>query len=262
MNLNELSQPSTLRGLDVQQPASSVPHPAHPVSSTRQQVRFLNVADIPALLELEHAKWEDDQAASAAVLQQRIEAYPEWCAAAFCSATGKMLASLFVKPISEAEMRACATWADAAQIQPTAADATKQDMFGISMSSINKEAVENLFMFFIPRMVRAGKRHVYLGSPMPGVRKWCEKNPRGDVVNDYGRAMKNGLPMDPQLRYYHKKAFNQIIAIKPEYFPHRESLNYGAVLRMTLPLTRLHFIWKWLPASMVQEIFRRLSKLL
>ena len=213
------------------------PTPARPESTQAAiKVRFLTVADIPALMELELAKWDEDQATNPEVLQLRIESYPRYCIAAFCVHTGKMLASLFIKPISDIEMQACNTWADAAAIRPSADDGKKASLFGISMSSINKDAVEELFLFIIPLAVKDGKRHVYLGSPIPGLKKWREKNPQTDVAKDYVFVTRNGLPVDPQLRYYNKKGFNTIMSAKPEYFPHADSMNYGAVLRMALPL--------------------------
>lgn len=235
---------------------------ARPCGRSGIVVRFLTRDDIPALLELERAKWEDDQAASAQVLQQRIEAYPRWCVAALDARSGKLLASLFVKPITDTEMQHCYTWADAAVVDASPADAHQRALFGISLSSIDKDAVESLLLFLIPLAIKSGKRHVYLGSPVPGLQKWRQKHPQADIARDYVFAKKQGLPVDPQLRYYHRKGFTTIIAAKPDYFPHRASLDYGAVLRMALPLSQLSMVWRWVPDEVMQAFFRRLARFL
>ena len=66
------------------------------------QTRFLEPKDIPALMALEHSKWESDQAASSTMILERIRAYPELCIGTFCLHTGKAMASLFMRPVDPA----------------------------------------------------------------------------------------------------------------------------------------------------------------
>ena len=39
-----------------------------------------------------------------------------------------------------------------------------------------------------------------------------------------------GLPLDPQLRYYHRRGFKDLVAVRPDYFPHAGGTGYGVRL--------------------------------
>ena len=41
---------------------------------------------------------------------------------------------------------------------------------------------------------------------------------------------RSGLPVDPQLRYYHLRGFKDIMGVKPGYFPHERSHDHGVIL--------------------------------
>lgn len=226
------------------------------IQTESQLVRFVTNADIPGLLELEHLKWTEEQAATDQVFQQRILAYPKLCFAVFCKQTGKVLASAFLKPITKIEIDASPNWQELAQINPSPADLQKKGLFGISLSSMDKEAPNNAFVFVLLLMIKGGYRRIYLGSPIPGLRKWQENNPHADIVHDYVLAKRHRLPLDPQLRYYHKKGFDKILAVKIDYFPHIDSMNYGAILEFKLPL--ILFLCRWLPQRTLQWLVSKL----
>ena len=136
---------------------------------SRLQTRYLETGDIPALMELEHSKWEPGQAADSTILLKRIQAYPELCIGTFCPRTGKALASLFMRPIDPAMFTAPTRWDVAADVEISRpGDGDSRSLFGISMSSNNAEAVKEIFRFLYPRALKAGWRDVYLGSPIPG----------------------------------------------------------------------------------------------
>lgn len=133
-------------------------------------VRFLAEADVPELLRLEHQTWTEEQATRAEEMRQRISAHPTLSMGAFCPRTGTALASLFLGPIS--------------------------------LSSNDGTAVEALMAWLWPQALKAGRRDIYLGSPVPGLAAWRRRqHPEGDVDDDYVRARRHGLPADPQLRY-------------------------------------------------------------
>ena len=200
--------------------------------------RFLQVEDTPALMELECSKWDTTQAADNATLQRRIEVYPDLCVGTFCPRTGKALASLFMRPINPAMFTAPTRWETAANIDsmgPTMYG-NSRSLFGISLSSNNAEAVNEIFRFLIPHALKAGWNDVYLGSPIPGFRNARKKNPNL-FVWQYVHAKRNphaDQPLDPQLQYYFKKGFKHIVSIQENYFPHPDSMNYGVILRSTL----------------------------
>lgn len=229
--------------------------PASPV-----EVRFLRLGDVEALVELEQVKWDEEgQAADGAEMAARIQAYPYLSIGVFDTA-GAALASLFMKPMVMDELRTAATWSDCARVE-TAVPAATSSLFGISLSSVDADAVMAMLEFFWPYALKHGWRDIYLGSPMPGLRAWKCANP--DTPADvYMREERHGLPRDPQLRYYHGKGFKDIVSCKPNYFPHAASLDHGAVLRGRIPLSAGAPLWRLVPLSWLRQMRHLLLRLL
>lgn len=220
--------------------------------------RFLAPRDISALLDLEHAKWNSNQVASEAELLRRIYTHPHLSMGAFCSESGQLISSLFMKPVADDFYRNVATWNDclAASVPEKSSS-----LFGISLSSRHQHGVDALLRFFWPKALKGGWRYIYLGSPVPGLSSWLRSNP-GGRPEDYVFACRGKYPLDPQLRYYHKRGFTKIVTLKPDYFPHKLSLDYGALLRGTVPLSILSLVWKALSLPCVERITRPLAGIL
>ncbi|WP_197328991.1 hypothetical protein [Ralstonia syzygii] len=234
------------------------PVTAYPIVNQQAHARRLTHRDLSALLELEHEKWDSRQAASRVDLRARIDAHPDLAVGAFCQATGRMLASLFMKPVADNFHRHVRTWKDCVQIP---APRRSTSLFGISLSSRSQAGVDAILRFFWPHALKRGWRHIYLGSPVPGLRDWLQSR-RHAPVEAYVRARRAGLPIDPQLRYYRSRGFTKIVAVKPGYFPHERSLDYGVLLRGTVPLSTLAPLWAALPLASVQRVTRPLAALL
>jgi hypothetical protein len=217
--------------------------------------RFLTAQDIPALLGLEHEKWAEDQAASEPELRQRITAYPNLSVGSFCPRSGRLMASLFLKPVPDDFAQRVERWDDALRLP---VPLRSRSLFGISLSSREPAGVDALLRFFWPIALYAGWRHIYLGSPLPGLSEWQARHPAGQV-EDYVMARRRGRPLDPQLRYYHRRGFTRIMAIKPGYFPHERSLDHGVLLRGTIPLSALAPLWRSLPLASIQRFTGRLE---
>ena len=225
------------------------------------EVRFLRLRDVEALVELEQVKWDEEgQAADGVELAARIQAYPLLSIGAFDAADGTALASLFMKPITMGELRTAATWSDCTRVEAVVPEATRS-LFGISLSSIDADAVTAMFEFFWPHALKDGWRDIYLGSPLPGLRAWKCANP-DSPADVYMREERHGLPLDPQLRYYHGKGFKEIVACKPNYFPHSASLDYGAVLRGRIPLSVGAPLWRFVPLPLLRQMRQLLFRLL
>jgi hypothetical protein len=223
--------------------------------------RFLRPSDLPALQALERRQWTDRQAADTATLLQRMQAYPDLCVGAFCADTGEALASLFMKPASRAAIERARCWEDCARIgDDHAPGEAAHTLFGISLTSVDGDAAWALIRFFWPFALKAGWRDIYIGSPMPGFRRALEQQPL--TAEHYARARRGGLPADPQLRYYHRKGFKEIVAVRPGYFPHDASLDHGAVLRGRVPLARLSPLWRHLPLPVLQRFSGFVTSLL
>jgi hypothetical protein len=231
---------------------------ASPVTSPPRRkitARFLQPSDLPALQALEQRQWTAEQAASALSMQQRMQAHPQLCVGAFCATTGEALASLFMKPMSRAAIEGARDWADCARIDPQATPTapSERSLFGISLTSVDGEAAWALIRFFWPHALQQGWRDIYLGSPMPGYRRARERHPRLSAEH-HARTRRRGLPADPQLRYYHRKGFKDIVAVRAGYFPHEASLDHAAVLRGRIPLSGWSPVWRRLPLPMLQRL--------
>jgi hypothetical protein len=70
--------------------------------------RFLTSFDLPAIVELEREKLDEVQAASQTELHDRIDMHPDLSIDAFCSRTGALLATLFLKQAADDFHRRCA----------------------------------------------------------------------------------------------------------------------------------------------------------
>lgn len=234
--------------------AQHLPVPAVAFRPTGAPVhtRFLTLHDLHAIVELEREKWDEQQAASRSELHNRIDMHPDLSVGAFCSRTGALLATLFLKPVADDFHQWARTWSDCVMLP---SPKHSSSLFGVSLSSRSKAGAEALFAFCWPYALKRGWRYVYLGSPAPGFRHWRQSYPDGNV-EDYVRARRGGLPLDPQLRYYHARGFDEIVAVKPNYFPHQRSLDYGVMLRHTVRLGDFGPLWRALPFSAVQGVTR------
>ena len=215
-------------------------------------VRFLKKSDIPELLTLERKQWSDNQLPSHETLEKRITNNPTLSIGVFCNHTQIALASLFLKPTQKSHFYQKTTW----QVCEEGAVDTKKtrDLFGISLSSINADAADLIFSFFYACCMKDGWRSVYLGSPIPGFKKFFEHN-RTLTADDYvNKKHRNNVPYDPQLRYYFNRGFRKIVSIQEGYFPHEKSLNYGVILRGDVPLNELSFVLRILPRTALEKL--------
>lgn len=201
-------------------------------ASARPVARLLTLDDIEKILELENEKWEENQAASAADIAARIQAYPELCIGAFCPRSGRILASLFLKPVAPNFWSHAKDWFDCVE---SAAPADTPSLFGISLSGREDGGVDAVSAFLWPHLAARGWRDVYLGSPIPGWGQWHAANPGRSVTEYVFRQRADGLPCDPQLRYYHRRGFKEIVCVKHDYFPHERSQDHGAIIRREVP---------------------------
>ncbi|EJL90395.1 hypothetical protein PMI15_00342 [Polaromonas sp. CF318] len=214
--------------------------------------------DIPALLALERRQWTAEQAAGPAEFRERIEAHPDLCGGAFCARTGELLGSVFAKPTHDAEWTDPGNWAQSASLDAQPAGKLPQQkrtrcMFGISLTSVEPGAAVQLLAFYYLYLLKRGYTEIFLGSPMPGLKRHLQRHP-GACVEAYARATRSGLPVDPQLRYYHGKGWREIVAVRENYFPHEDSCDYGAILKAKVPLRHLALLFKLVPVSALRMI--------
>jgi hypothetical protein len=229
--------------------------------SSSLTTRFLSIVDLPALLRLEGRQWNDQQAADADSMRRRIEAHPELCVGTFCQRTGEALASLFMKPVRPESIERARNWHECARLDDSAHAIGTRSLFGISLTSVDGAAAWALIRFFWPHALRAGWREIYLGSPLPGLARALRERPALEPAH-YASQTRGGMPRDPQLRYYHRRGFKQLVAVRPDYFPHAQSLDHGAVLRGVIPLSNLWPLWRRMPLSTLRAMSGLVSRLL
>ena len=232
---------------------------AKPSAQTQRRfiTRFLRTDDIPALLALERRQWTAEQAAGEEDFRARIEAHPELCGGAFCTRTGELLGSVFAKPTQDAEWTDPGSWEQSARLEgQSGTNLSRQRtrcIFGISLTSIDPGAAIQLLAFYYLYLLKRGYREIFLGSPMPGLKRHLERHP-GACVEAYARATRSGLPVDPQLRYYHGKGWREIVAVRQNYFPHEASCDYGAILKARVPFRRLAVLFRLVPVPVLRMI--------
>ncbi len=222
--------------------------------------RHLTTDDIPQLLRLEQRQWEAHQCADAKTMHSRMLKYPQLCVGVFYRETGEAVASLFMRPASRYDMTEVQHWADCADLHQDISCGPRDCLFGISMTSAHPQAVDLMVDYFLPYALKNCWDSIYLGSPMPGLYKALQANP-GLTPIHYASSRCRNLPKDPQLRYYYSMGFKELVAVLPNYFPHARSLNYGALLRAKVPLSRMCFIWRWLPLAWLRSLVFMLDKL-
>jgi hypothetical protein len=228
--------------------------------TTNLQVRHLRTEDIPQLLVLEARQWNASQRADAHSMRQRIACYPELCAGVFCLTTGQAVASVFAKPISKSVMNHVSNWDECAALPADTpghsgvdAEAQADSLFGISLTSVHPRSAEAMIALILPYALKQGWRYVFLGSPMPGLRAALGKQPELQAC-DYAHGRSKGVPIDPQLRYYHRMGFTKVVSVLPGYFPHERSLDYGAIIRADVPLSQLNWLWRFLPLAWLRAM--------
>lgn len=232
-----------------------------PSLNAKFRARFLTTEDIPALLRLEARQWNTEQAADATAMCRRIKAHPQLCVGSFCARTGEALASLFMKPVRADEVAQADSWYDCASLDQRSGATPTRSLFGISLTSTDGAAVWELIRFFWPHALKNGWRDIYLGSPLPGLARAMRARPALSP-EAYAGMTRRGLPVDPQLRYYHRRGFKQLVAVRQDYFPHADSLDHGAVLRGVIPLSNLWPLWRRMPLSTLQAMSGLVSQLL
>ncbi len=225
---------------------------------TRSKARCLKVRDLAKLRELELEKWGED-GATADMLESRIR-----CAPAYgwgYHDAGKITASCFVMGGDRHRILSAASWFEATdQGYATSHDPRSRTWFGISLSGTDPVAVHAVLNEVRLKMLQDGVREVYLGSPIPSFSKWKKKNPQG-TIQDYARQRRgrSGRHPDPLLAYYESLGF-EIICVKPHYFPHAASEDYGVLVRLRNPAWFLSGLVRSMPPGFARFLLGKVFK--
>lgn len=206
---------------------------ARTVGGNDIEVRNLRLSDLDQLVEMERTKWDREQAATAAEFFERIDQLPGHAAGAFAQGEDRLLASMFARPVTPETIREAKSWRECAYA-PLPPRGSTDCLFGVSLTSTSSRAAEALFRTFLPQLAVSGYRNLYGGSTVPGLREWIKSHPEGSPSSYVRATNDDGTPLDRQLRYYHLNGFTTIVSVKPNYFPHPQSLDYGALIHRRL----------------------------
>lgn len=77
-------------------------------------------------------------------------------------------------------------------------------------------------------MIEKNKRGCFVGSRIPGFKKYLNKHPNTTVI-EYVQLRHRGKARDPELRLYESEGL-KVIKVLPDYFPDPPSLNYGVLI--------------------------------
>ncbi len=100
-------------------------------------------------------------------------------------------------------------------------------MFGVNLTVSHEVAAlgvgTRLLVAGWELIIKENRKGCFLGSRIPGYHK------RKDVPIEKYISLKNGRYLDPELRYYQCSGF-KVVKPLPNYFPDKESLDYGVLI--------------------------------
>ena len=204
------------------------------------EVAYFKFSDIDQLVALEKSKWLQSQAATKDELYDRVNLLSDYSAGAF-SEDGHLLASMFCRPttfktIVEAKTHRECAYGPLPLFENSVSYGGNDCLFGVSLTSKDAQGAAALFRTLLPALAHRGYHSLYGGSTLPGLLPWLKENSRKTVIDYVYSKTIQGLPLDRQLRYYYLNGFTTILSVKSHYFPHSQSLDYGAVVFK--PLTK------------------------
>jgi len=111
-----------------------------------------------------------------------------------------------------------------------------RDLFGINLvvpSRAPRDTSTRLLLEVVRGGVRAGVQRGLLGARLPGYSKRAGKM----SAEEYAWAERQGLPLDPEIRFYRKIGLRPIRLVE-NYFVDPESLDWGMIVEMKNPFYR------------------------
>lgn len=196
-------------------------------------IREATVADVADITALDEEVWKESPA-TCHKIKSRIETFREGNIVA--ELNGYIVGYLclqFVNDITNSATTWSAITDDGFLVKSHKSDG--EYMFGVNLTVSPRVAAlgvgTQLLIAGWKLIIKANKKGCFLGSRIPGYHK---RN--GTPIEKYV-TMKNGRYIDPELRYYQQSGFK---VIKPlsNYFPDKESLNYGVLIYKENPFHR------------------------
>ena len=197
------------------------------------QIRQATLDDIDEMLRVEAVAWPEGSRATREMFAARIETFPEGQRCAFVNEV--MVGHVALQIIClDPEHPEFTTWMEVTDdgfIQQSH-NPNGNTLYGVNLSSSGSNVGSVGIALLQAAACLGGKLGLCrgaLGSRMPGYHRVADKM----TANEYAFAVhKNGKPIDHEIAFM-KQGFGdgfRIVRVLPNYFPCKESLDYGVLL--------------------------------
>lgn len=190
------------------------------------KVRTVSENDYQGIAKLELDVW-GQEAATLHVIKSRHQVFPEGSLIVEDD-EGKIVGYVALQKVNLATSESWFKQTDNGYIQASHR-ANGHILYGIGMSGSKYGVGELIINYAFKHFITSGICYmVVLGTRLPGFAKWHRKN-KMDIKEYLNRRRHDGYSIDPELKMYQKHGFEVLHELR-EYFPCKESLNYGALI--------------------------------
>lgn len=193
--------------------------------------RSASVADVERIVALERAIWGSEGANQSKILS-RIKTFIRGNVVAVKG--DNIIGYISFQYVERRQLEADFSWEDITDKGTIARSHSADGSFTygvnltVAQSAYGLKLGNALLMYSLARVIEDNREGSYLGSRIPGFRRFKEKNP--DItVHEYVHLRWKGKLRDPELRMYEEEGF-RVEKVLPGYFPDQESLDYGVLI--------------------------------
>lgn len=222
-------------------------------------IRQATLNDVDQMVALEDSVWGDN-GAGAEKLESRIHTFP--AGNIIAESAGRVVGYIAFEYVDDVANMPHFTWSQITD-DGTIVNSHKphgEYVYGINLSvhhSMNGYGLGTTLPLQVwANMVRNNKRGSFLGSRIPGFNRYRKSNPAITVEN-YVSLQRHGKPRDAELSLYAQEGLLPV-KILPDYFPDRDSLNYGVLVYRRNPFYNWPFksMWAWAITSLTPKFIR------
>ena len=242
----------------------------------RLKVRRATVEDIPQMVEVDQKAWWDDVAFSPHQFRAQIETYREGVLIAEVKTREgdrRIVGTICGLRISSATAERIRTWAEATgDGYFTTHDPGGNVAYGANLSVLPEHQAKGvgakLFAHAGAVIVRDNMRCILFGGRLPGLAQHNglrAEHGQPPISGEEYAALRDEKAriLDPELRFYLRQPFMQMVAVLPDYYPDPESENYGVLLKWHNPLYKFRVAWVYripILGKVVPRLVARLVK--
>ena len=217
---------------------------------TEITIRKASIEDIPQILEVEKAAWNEERAATKEMFESRIKTFPEGTLVAMVNR--KIVGVIATEIVNYDLEKNASTWyeiTDNGFITKTH-NPKGDTLYGINLSvhplcqnmGVGRKLMESVGKLAIRYNLKRG----ILGGRIPNYHKFANKIRVEEYVNINKQNRRSDIPPDPELLFYQKEYWKiglQVVKIIPNYFKDPESVNFGVLLVWKNPFYNRWYRW-------------------